>query len=278
MKRIKRRIKYRKPFESHKFMVIISVIIGMFLFLINFIYIKFTLLYIVSIALVLIGPIVIEYIRYKENKGIEENFPNFLRDVSENIHAGMTLPQAIKSTKTTDYGPLSPYVKKMAVQIDWGVPFDEILESFSSKGTSVIRRTVSTIIETHKSGGKIAESLSAVGRSIMEINRIRKERASAIYSELVTGYVIFFVFLGIIVSLKSFLLPNMFVVASPELGITMTGSEIKVVFSEVFQWLILIQGFFSGLVIGKMSEGNLVAGLKHSLILLIVGYSVVLIF
>ena len=44
--------------------------------------------------------------------------------------------------------------------------------------------------------------------------------------------------------------------------------------TEVFIWLILIQGFFAGVMIGKFSEGELKAGLKHSLILMIVGYIV----
>lgn len=271
----KKSIKFR---NNYTIITITSVIIGIIIFLFNFLYINSNFVYLFAIAFVLVGPIIIEYVKYKENKGVEEHFPNFLRDVSENIHAGMTLPQAIRATRNTDYGALSPHVKRMATHINWGVPFDEILENFASRGTTVIKRTVSTIIETHKSGGKIAESLSAVGRSIIEINRIRKERFSSIYSQLITGYVIFFVFLGVIIALKSFLLPSMFVIASPELGIMTTGQELEVVYSEIFQWLILIQGFFSGLVIGKMAEGSLLGGLKHSLALIIVGYGTLLFF
>jgi flagellar protein FlaJ len=34
----------------------------------------------------------------------------------------------------------------------------------------------------------------------------------------------------------------------------------------------LIQAFFGGLVAGKMGEGSIYAGLKHSLIMMILGY------
>ena len=34
-----------------------------------------------------------------------------------------------------------------------------------------------------------------------------------------------------------------------------------------FLWLLIAQGFFAGLVIGKLAEGNMKAGLKHSFIL-----------
>jgi flagellar protein FlaJ len=34
----------------------------------------------------------------------------------------------------------------------------------------------------------------------------------------------------------------------------------------------IVQGFFGGLVAGKMGEGSISAGLKHSLIMMILGY------
>jgi hypothetical protein len=37
--------------------------------------------------------------------------------------------------------------------------------------------------------------------------------------------------------------------------------------SSSFLYLLLVQGFFSGLAIGKLSEGNIKAGIKHSFIL-----------
>jgi hypothetical protein len=37
-----------------------------------------------------------------------------------------------------------------------------------------------------------------------------------------------------------------------------------------FIWLLIVQGFFAGLVIGKISEGSVKSGLKHSFILLVI--------
>ncbi|MFC2143947.1 hypothetical protein ACFLQO_01120, partial [Candidatus Aenigmatarchaeota archaeon] len=45
------------------------------------------------------------------------------------------------------------------------------------------------------------------------------------------------------------------------------------IYTETFIWFIVIQGFFAGLAIGKMSEGAIMAGLKHSLILILIGYA-----
>ena len=50
-----------------------------------------------------------------------------------------------------------------------------------------------------------------------------------------------------------------------------TGGE-SINFNTIFTALIVIQGLFSGLVVGKFSEGSLLPGLKHSLIMVLVGY------
>ena len=35
----------------------------------------------------------------------------------------------------------------------------------------------------------------------------------------------------------------------------------------------MVQGFFAGLVTGKMAEGSIVAGFKHSILLITTGYT-----
>ncbi|MFQ6020769.1 MAG: type II secretion system F family protein [Candidatus Aenigmatarchaeota archaeon] len=253
--------------------IILSAVVGIILFIFNIIFIFSVYLSFVSIAIVIIGPSIIQYIKYHEQREIEERFPDFLRDVSGNIKAGMTLPQAIKATKETDYGALTRHVKRIIMQVDWGVPFDKILKKFSKDSTSFIKRTVSTIIETHKGGGNIAEIFDNIGKSSYEVNKINKERISTIYTQMVTGYVIFFVFIGVLIALQKFLIPSLSVISSPELGF-IDVSVLSAIYTDIFQWLILIQGFFSGLVIGKMAEGSMIAGLKHCLALMFIGFTI----
>lgn len=253
------------------------VTIGLLVLILNFLFIFSSTLSALAIAMVVVGPIVLEYYRYKEGKEIEERFPDFLRDVAGNLRAGMTLPQAIMSTKSTNYGKLSPYVRKIAIDIDWGLAFDKVFLDFASKTTPVLRRTVSTVIEAQENGGDIAEIFDATGKTILEINKIRKERMSAVYNQITTGYIIFFVFLGVLVALEKYFIPGISSLSSPEIGLA--GLQgLASLYKDTFAWLILIQGFFSGIVIGKMSEGRLIAGLKHCMVLMIIGYSILTIF
>ena len=256
---------------------LLTTIAGIVLSIFNFIFFYSPGFSIVSIFIIPVGPFVYQYRKYKETKEMEERFPDFLRDVAQNIRTGMTIPQAITATKDTYYGTLTPYIRKMVVQIDWGVPLDKILSNFAAHSTKILKRTVSTIIDTHRGGGDIADIFDSVGKSSVEINRINKERSSIIYNQMLTGYVIFFVFIGVLVMMQVYLIPSLQTFSSPEVGISTFG-ELENFYSDVFKMIIIIQGFFSGLVIGKLSEGSLISGIKHSILLVIVGSLTLLIF
>lgn len=247
--------------------------VGIFIYAINQLLIFSNLLSFISIVVAVTGLAITEYMRFLTKKDIEERFPYFLRDVAENMRTGMTLPQAITATKDTFYGALTPHVKRMVTQIDWGVPFDGILNNFSRNSTKTVKRAVSTIIETHRGGGDIAEIFDSVGKSTAEISNIMKERSSTIYNQMLTGYIIFFLFIGILIILQVLLIPS-FYSFSPESDL----ENLAQFYLDTFKILVLLQGFFAGLVIGKMSEGNIVAGIKHSLILIVVGYSILSLF
>ncbi|MGC8812242.1 MAG: type II secretion system F family protein [Candidatus Aenigmatarchaeota archaeon] len=228
--------------------------------------------------LVFASPII--FLRYKEHrkvKKLEEIFPVFLRDFVESVRSGMTIPQALKALSSNDYKTLSPYVKKMAAQVDWGINVDKVLQNFAKESKSkVIGRIVSSVIETHRFGGNLTDTLEALSNTALEIERLRAERMLYLQSQMITGYVIFFVFLVVIIIMQRFLIPSLSQPKSPleqkyEEGL---GERYKL----LFQNLIIIQGFFAGLIVGKMSEGATIAGIKHSLFMICVGILVFLIF
>jgi flagellar protein FlaJ len=218
----------------------------------------------------------IQYMRYSEARGIEEHLPDFLLDVATNIRTGMTLPQAVKTSAKSSFGPLTPYARRIAAQVDWGIPFEKSLMGFAEGKSKNIRRTVTTIIESHRSGGSIAEIMESIARSTTEIEKIRKERASQIYAQMTTGYIIFFIFLGIMIALQTMLIPDLTSLTAP-MGDSDTEALLAT-YRQLFFWLIMIQGAFSGIAIGKMAEGALEAGIKHSIILVLLGYTAFLIF
>jgi flagellar protein FlaJ len=217
------------------------------------------------------------FVRYREHafaKSLEEHFPNFMRDITNNINVGMSLPKAIKTAQDNDYGKMTPYVKALAAKIDWGIPFEQVLDEFGRESkSSVIKRAVKGIIEAHRSGGTIGTVLHAMTVSVKELEKIKKERATSVYSQMVTGYFIYFLFLGIMLSLSKFLIP----VLTFQAG-AVAAQDIGRLYSEMFRSLVVIQGLFAGLGIGKMAEGTVVAGFKHSFVLVVVGYTSFVVF
>jgi flagellar protein FlaJ len=219
-------------------------------------------------------PVYVRYHEYKHSQELEAMFPAFMRDITENINVGMTLPKAIRAATANDYGLLTPYVKEIAAKIDWGIPLERVLTDFAAKSRSaVIGRTVKGIIEAHRSGGAIGTVLQAMTVAVRELERIKKERAARVYSQMVTGYFVFFLFLGIMLVMARLLIPLLtFQVAGA------ATTDISRMFVDTFRALVVIQGVFAGLGIGKMSEGTIIAGFKHAFVLTIIGYTAFVIF
>ncbi|MBI4014375.1 MAG: type II secretion system F family protein [Candidatus Aenigmarchaeota archaeon] len=228
----------------------------------------FAMLSLVAVLVVLVPPLSVKYSRYSVTKGLEETFPRLLSDITSNIKSGMTLPQAVRALEYNSYGILSRHVKKISSKTSWGIPFDKVLLSFANESESVnLKRTVRSIIEAHKSGGSMSSVLEAVSDSLYELERIKKERTSSVYSQMLNGYMIYFIFLGVMIGMSRFLLP------------TFTFDQTNASFSEglpnIFRSIVVIQGVFAGLTIGKMSEGRIIAGVKHAMVLAVIGFSAI---
>jgi flagellar protein FlaJ len=222
-----------------------------------------------------VPPTLIFYTRYTTRREVEQRFVGYILDLADSINSGMTLPMALEHCSRRDYGALTPLANELNAQVNWGIPFDKALRNFAmGTGSRSVRRSVTTVIETYKVGGDISDTLAAVSRSMLTIEKLDKERRSSVYSQMVMLYLIFFVFIGILIIMQVSLIP----VLSPETigGIALTAPGVAVpveLYTETFIYFIIIQGFFAGLAIGKMAEGSVPAGLKHSIILIMIGYA-----
>jgi len=262
---------------------ILSLVLAIPILILNFLFFKNTTLFfpINFIALILLFfPILLmKYIENLRRKWIEDKFSVFLRDLIEAVRGGLLLPQAFKAVSKNDYGILSTYVKKMSAQLEWGVPLEKVLLNFARETKSkLIGRVISTVIESHRAGGDLTDVLEALGRTAVEIERLRAERKLYLHSQVITGYVIFFVFLGVMIGLRRFLVPSLIEASLEAPSATAQPTEISQEYQSCFQHLIIIQAIFAGLIVGKMSEGHIVAGIKHVLIMITISIIVFIIF
>jgi flagellar protein FlaJ len=220
----------------------------------------------------------------KKTAEINDMFLEFSRNLAESVKSGTPISKSIENVKNRNYGALSPYVEKLSNQIAIGIPVSKALDTFAYElNNPVITRAITLIREAEKAGGEIEYILESSARSIAEIEKLKKERKAAISNLVVQGYLIFFIFIGIMLIMEFKILPMTASLGATNLDlgnidmekiskISYTGGQASTsansdVFSS-FLMLLLAQGFFAGLIIGKITEGTLKAGIKHAFILL----------
>jgi flagellar protein FlaJ len=219
-------------------------------------------------------PAILNYIEFKWKKAVDERLPDLFRSIVQGQETGMTLPQALENAAKRDYGPLTPELRKMTSQISWGMAFEDALLALGRRvNTVLVQRTVPLIIEASRSGGRVEKVFDPMGKFVQSTLMLDKERKNQTRPYVAIIYVAFFVFVFTIVLLfKSFFVS---IEGLPILGATATPSE---QIRRVFFHMTTIQAFFGGLVAGKMGEGTINAGLKHSLIMMLCGYVAIKVF
>jgi len=205
-------------------------------------------------------------------KRIEEKFVDFSRDLESSVRSGITIPSAIVQAAEKNYSELNPFIHKLANQIRMGIPIHRALLTFGEDTKNpMIKRSIAIVIEAEASGGNIEDVLGAITSSMVSIKKLKEERKSSTYGQIVQGYIVFFVFIGIMLVLQLKLFPQLTKVgvAGAEVGMQLLGGATgeTVNLDRIFFALIMIQGFFAGIMIGKFSEGTLKQGMIHSLIL-----------
>jgi flagellar protein FlaJ len=177
-----------------------------------------------------------------------------------------------------DYGPLTPELKRMLAKISWGATLEEAMQTFAKRARTKLAQRVSTlIVEVSRSGGDTQEIMEQVNKHVNELQTIDRERYAQMRPYAVVVYVAFAVFLfADIILIREFFEPMAAIhtqaLAAGGGGIFGgPGLDIKALDTTLFHATV-IEGILGGLVAGKMSEAHLGAGLKHSLLLILISF------
>lgn len=266
--------------KAHMIGMIISVVILLSSFF--FRGTKFSI-FIVGIGVLIgSGPIVYSIITQARIQAEKESmFLEFARNLVESVKAGTPISKSILNVRNKYYGPLGVHVKKLANQIALGIPLNTALQTFSKDiNNKSISRALVLIGQAERAGGNIGEILEAVAEAVTMSDKLKKEQKASIHTLVVQGYIIFFVFIIIVLVMQFKIIPMIsgisdigdtgasgigFSLGGGGGGGPITPQEV----ANSFLYLLLIQGFFNGLTIGKLSEGSAKAGVKHSFALML---------
>lgn len=236
------------------------------------------------------------YQKRREIVEVEEKFPMFLRDIVESLRSGSPFHKAIISCEKVDYGKLSRYVKKMANQLSWGIPVSDVLDQFMKKmkNSKKINMAVSILKESYMTGGDVISTLNSVAENLTQLNEAEREKRGILGQYVFLIYFIVFVFVGVLVALNKLMVPvfesatlpsgeviglvspcrfpdNFIckILELPAVGlfglkdVTSIGSY----YLSVFFFMSTIVAIVCGLVAGQIMDNSLISGLRHSLIL-----------
>lgn len=241
--------------------------------------------YVVFAILGMLGPLGF-YMSSKEKrvKEIETRLPDFLRDVAEAGRFGMTLADAIVVASSGRYGRLTPEIKKMSAQIEWGVPASEAIRLFSERvKTPLVVRMTSIIMKANDAGGNVADVLSMVSHDAKETILTEEERGVTMQTYVMVIYIAFFVFIATILILQGQFLPKMEEAgrqvseSAEKLGAeSIAGVSIQTdiipTITFIFFLSVVVHAVGDGVLAGVIQKGSIAIGLRHSFIMLIAGF------
>ena len=264
-----------------------GLILGLIVILVSFIFLNESSFFLIfgTGIIIIVAPYIIGIILENAlDSEKEEMFIEFSRSLVEGVKTGTPISKTIINMRNKSFGVLTPHVQKLSNQIQVGIPLSTALNTFARDlDNKTVSRAITLIGQAERAGGDIGEILEAVAGAIATSDKLKKERKAAISTLIVQGYIIFLVFLGIILIMQFKIIPmvaGISQIGGASSGLSQDGVTIATntvdtkSITNSFFYLILVQGFFSGLAIGKLAEGNIKAGIKHSFALVLISFFV----
>jgi archaeal flagellar protein FlaJ len=227
---------------------------------------------IVFAVLIAITPYAIDITLQKRNtRRKEELYTEFLFKLSELMRGGLDPIKSVKELSKTDLGILTPNVRIASTAMIYGRSFEESMKAMAqSLHSELITRYTTLVVQASYSGGSVADLILKASEDMRSIISIEREKEGNLAQYVMIFYFAQGIIFFIIFTLTTSLLPFVQQLGSSTIfGVNKIAS---LDFARGFFHLIMINSFFGGLIIGKISEGEARFGLKHAVILMAAGY------
>jgi flagellar protein FlaJ len=223
---------------------------------------------------------------------VDEVLPDALQLMSSNIRAGLTTDKALLMAARPEFGPLEYEIRRIGKETIAGKTLTEALQKMNDRIRSRnLERTVDLIIQSIKSGGKLADLLDQTATDLRDQQIVQKEISASVLMY------VFFILIAIgigapaLFSMSSFLvtlltknmemiskdLPANMADVSRALPISITTVRIKPDFIRTYSLIALTaSSFFGSIVVGLIMSGEEKQGLKYFPILLTIAISLFL--
>ncbi|UCH72148.1 MAG: type II secretion system F family protein [Thermoplasmatales archaeon] len=229
-----------------------------------------------------IGPIgFYNHLKEKRKKDVQNQLPDFLREISSSTSSGMTIFDAVHSAARGDHGRLTPELQRMSAQLSWGISVNDALNNFAKRiNTNLVKRMAITITKALDIGGNTSTVFEAAAKEIDQAKEIERQRRSdmSIYSMVI--FISFFVFLAVVLIINKTIFAAIFDLQSelPSGNIGSTGFQLAQINADLlkntFLAFVLVQSVGGGLLGGFMMDGKLSSGVRFGFVLVLVSFFV----
>lgn len=229
-------------------------------------------------VLLAIGPVgFYNHLKAKKKKDIEDQLPDFLREISSSTASGMTIFDAIKSISKGEHGRLTPELQRMSSQLSWGISVKDALDNFAKKiNTNSVKRMAITINKALEIGGNTSAVFDAAAREMDQAKRVEQQRKAEMSMYSIVIFISFFVFLAVILIIDKTIFQAIFDLQDEMAGQAIGNMRIAdidhVLLKNMFLSFIMVQSIGGGLLGGFMTDGNLSSGVRYGFILVLVSF------
>jgi len=231
-------------------------------------------IFFVSVLVILVPSAILDVKHQRWISSIENQMPLLVRGVAESQETGMTLIRALEKVVDNKMvsGPLSREVKQLVIEMSWGTSFEDALTNFKNRINSpIVNRFCVLVLEASRSGGTIKKVFTATAGFMEEMKDIDRETDAQMKPYIIVIYAAFAVFIvTAILLVQSFFAP---MTGSQQISSNTTIAGVGGL-KDFFYQDMLVSGLTGGLMAGKIGERRVAGGMKHSILLVVIGYAI----
>jgi flagellar protein FlaJ len=231
-------------------------------------------IFFISIMVILVPSAILDLKHQRWISSIENQMPLLVRGVAESQETGMTLIRALEKVVDNKMvsGPLSKEVKQLVIEMSWGTSFEDALTNFKNRINSpIVNRFCVLVLEASRSGGTIKKVFTATAGFMEEMKDIDRETDAQMKPYIIVIYAAFAVFIvTAILLVQSFFAPMS---GSAQISGNSTIGGVGGL-KDFFYQDMLVSGLTGGLMAGKIGERRVAGGMKHSILLVVIGYAI----
>jgi len=191
---------------------------------------------------------------------VENNIPEFLRELSDMIDIGLTLPDAIHRISNAKLGLLSSELAIVSRDVNTGAYVNSALIRMEERiGVVSVKRAISLVVKASEVTSNLRDIFVIAITDFEHYLKLRSERANTAIVYVMIIYLSFGIYLYTAYQLNG---PFMSSFSSFNLNFNISQNV-----TEMFDIAISL-GLFSGIMAGQFSSNSILAGFKHSIVLL----------